>query len=423
MAVFFGGGDFTLLEALAGFRDGIDAAGAGARMLEAVTAWSWTLACGPAERCVALALRALAGTELLDGDHTFCLASAMATLVAADRDEAVAQWETIRAATHRRGSLFSALTVNLWEGFTLLRRGDLADAEALVRQSAHETTLWGVGDYAGASTGCGILAEVLVERGDLAGAEAVLAAGPPLVRANDGENHMRRARAALALARGATDEALAAADDYAVNEGGMTNPAWQPWRSLRALALARAGREEEALADARAELELASAYGAPRALGRALRVLGTLERDRGIDHLRAAVDTLAASPARLEHAYALAALGSALRRARRPNDARAPLREALDLATQCGADPLAEHARAELHAAGARPRAEALQGVAALTPSELRIAGLAADGSTNKAIAQTLFVTPKTVELHLSNAYRKLGIRSRHELGAALART
>ena len=55
-----------------------------------------------------------------------------------------------------------------------------------------------------------------------------------------------------------------------------------------------------------------------------------------------------------------------------------------------------------------------------LTPSERRVAGLAADGTANKIIAQTLYVTPKTVELHLSSAYRKLGIRSRRELPAAL---
>jgi DNA-binding NarL/FixJ family response regulator len=88
------------------------------------------------------------------------------------------------------------------------------------------------------------------------------------------------------------------------------------------------------------------------------------------------------------------ALGSALRRSGRPGEAREPLRQALDLATACG--------------------------VESLTPSERRVAGMAADGTANKVIAQTLYVTPKTVELHLSSAYRKLGIRSRRELPAAL---
>ena len=77
--------------------------------------------------------------------------------------------------------------------------------------------------------------------------------------------------------------------------------------------------------------------------------------------------------------------------------------------------------RTELYAAGARPRTDALSGAAALTASERRVATLAAGGETNRDIAQTLYVTPKTVEVHLSNAYRKLGIRSRRELATALA--
>ena len=86
----------------------------------------------------------------------------------------------------------------------------------------------------------------------------------------------------------------------------------------------------------------------------------------------------------------------------------------------CGALPLAEHARSELYAAGARPRTEALSGPSSLTASERRVVDLAAAGRTNRDIAQALFVPPKTVEVHLSNAYRKLGIRSRRELRGAL---
>jgi DNA-binding CsgD family transcriptional regulator len=77
--------------------------------------------------------------------------------------------------------------------------------------------------------------------------------------------------------------------------------------------------------------------------------------------------------------------------------------------------------RSELYASGATPRTTALHGVESLTASERRIAELAAEGQTNRDIAQVLFVTPKTVEVHLTNAYRKLGIRSRRELPSALA--
>jgi DNA-binding CsgD family transcriptional regulator len=71
-------------------------------------------------------------------------------------------------------------------------------------------------------------------------------------------------------------------------------------------------------------------------------------------------------------------------------------------------------------ATGARPRRVALSGLDALTPSERRVAGMAAKEMTNRDIAQALFVTPKTVEVHLSSVYRKLGIASRAQLAGAL---
>jgi len=128
----------------------------------------------------------------------------------------------------------------------------------------------------------------------------------------------------------------------------------------------------------------------------------------------------ARSPARLEHAKTLAEEGAALRAARRPTEARDPLRHALELADALGADALAKRVRHELYAAGGRPRTTAQRGAAALTPSERRVVERAAAGQTNRAIAEALFVTPKTVELHLSNAYRKLGARSRHDLAGLL---
>ena len=126
------------------------------------------------------------------------------------------------------------------------------------------------------------------------------------------------------------------------------------------------------------------------------------------------------SPARLEHARAQVELGAALRRANQRTAAREPLREGLDGARRCGATRLAERAAAELRAAGARPRNEVLTGPAALTASERRTAEMAAAGLSNPEIAQALFVTVKTVEGHLSGAYRKLDVRSRAELPRAL---
>jgi DNA-binding CsgD family transcriptional regulator len=157
-------------------------------------------------------------------------------------------------------------------------------------------------------------------------------------------------------------------------------------------------------------------------IGVTLRTLGLVAGGpEGEAHLREAVDVLSPSGARLEHAKALVDLGAALRRGNRRADSRAYLREGLDLAHRVGAGSLAQRAQAELAATGARPRRLQLTGIESLTPSERRVAELAAGQMTNKDIAQTLFVTPKTVEVHLSSAYRKLEISSRSELASALA--
>jgi DNA-binding NarL/FixJ family response regulator len=154
-----------------------------------------------------------------------------------------------------------------------------------------------------------------------------------------------------------------------------------------------------------------------------LRVKGRLaEGAEAIEHLVEAAAVLERSPARLEHARALVDLGAALRRAGHRRDARQPLRDGHELASACDAQTLRETARAELAASGVRMRRPALTGTNSLTPSERRIADMAAAGSSNAQIAQALFVTVKTIEMHLSNAYRKLAITNRTQLAAVLDR-
>ncbi len=156
---------------------------------------------------------------------------------------------------------------------------------------------------------------------------------------------------------------------------------------------------------------------------RAGRVLGLCEQGtRSLRSLRAAVRLGSDAPTRLETMRALVDLGAALRRENRRSEARDPLERAADMARRGGAVALSERARIELAASGARPRRDALlSGPASLTPSERRIAELAANGQSNREIAQALFVTPKTVEYHLRNAYRKLDIQTRGELAGVLA--
>jgi DNA-binding CsgD family transcriptional regulator len=145
--------------------------------------------------------------------------------------------------------------------------------------------------------------------------------------------------------------------------------------------------------------------------------------EAGMRLLEEATQTLETSSAQLERARALVEFGAGLRRAGRRVDARDSLTAGLELAHRCGARPLEERALVELRAAGARPRRPVASGVDALTPSERRVADLAAEGMANKEIAQSLFVTLRTVEMHLSNAYRKLEISSRRELSGALGKT
>jgi DNA-binding NarL/FixJ family response regulator len=184
------------------------------------------------------------------------------------------------------------------------------------------------------------------------------------------------------------------------------------------------GEHAEARRLAEEDLELARRFGAPRALGMTMRAAAlTHQRGPDLTMLSEATEVLSTSDARLEYLRVLVDLGAAIRRAGRPAKARERLRRGYELARRCGARALAGRALQELLAAGARPRRTALSGVDSLTPSELRVAQLAADGMTNREIAQALFVTEKTVEAHLGHAYPKLDITSRTELPAKLKRS
>jgi DNA-binding NarL/FixJ family response regulator len=142
--------------------------------------------------------------------------------------------------------------------------------------------------------------------------------------------------------------------------------------------------------------------------------------DRGATLLREAVDEFGRGDARLERARALADLGAMLRRRNRRAEARELLREAIDTAHRCGAQLLATRAETELRATGARPRRLTLTGIDSLTASERRVAELAGQGLSNREVAQTLFVTARTVEGHLTSVFRKLQLDSRSELTSAL---
>ena len=391
-----------------------------AKMLASPAALWWSYTGGSADECVELALGALAGGDLIVADNGLMMMAALLTLVLADRPEADAAWELAQGEAHRHGSLLGISSIHLWHGFTLLQYGELADAEESLRSGQEEFDAWGFGHVARTYTGS-FIARTLVERGRIGEARTWHDRVRPQPDENsEGSRYWRAGLVELLVAEGRDSDALAAYEDYVRRHSHVELPTATFARLHAARALDRLGRHEEAIALVEEELAEARRWGAPGTVGPVLRVLGSLRQEEGTALLEEAVTVLERSHARLELAKALAELGSALRRDRRPSDAREPLRRALELADACGADALVEHVRSELYATGSRPRTTALGGVDALTASERRVAGFAADGQSNRDIAQALFVTPKTVEVHLSSAYRKLGIRSRRELAEAL---
>jgi DNA-binding CsgD family transcriptional regulator len=191
---------------------------------------------------------------------------------------------------------------------------------------------------------------------------------------------------------------------------------------VASVALAQLGEEERALELAHEELRFAQELGTPRAVGIAQRAVALAgpadDRQAGLE---AALATLEKGTAKLELARVTCELGAEMRRRGERSAARDLLRRAYALASECGGTRLANRARDELGRSGARLIREPASGIDALTPSEVRVAELAAEGLTNREVAQALFVSEKTVETHLGRVYRKLDIKSRHALPGALA--
>jgi DNA-binding CsgD family transcriptional regulator len=377
-----------------------------------------------AEEAAALALRALSDGLLVRGEtaESWALNHAIFVLALCDRaQEARTALDAAFAETRTRGSLFGVGAVANSSSFAYLRVGDLLAAESDAR-AAHEAmglhaSFW--------PTRVAVVVHSLVERGELEDATAELRAYDALGPVPDVlvGSRLLVARATLALRAERPRDALADLADVAAREArwGLSDPELG-WRSLAAEAHAAVGEHEEARRLAAEQLGLAQRWGTETAIGAALRTVGRVgpDDDASLRALEEAVERLTRSPSRLELARAQVDLGKALRRRGEAARARGPLREGIAIARSCHAVALADAGHAELLAAGARPRRQELSGVKALTASERRTADLAASGLGNREVAETLFVTIKTVENHLARAYQKLGIRSRDELPAAL---
>ncbi|GAA1067717.1 helix-turn-helix transcriptional regulator [Streptomyces asiaticus] len=269
------------------------------------------------------------------------------------------------------------------------------------------------------------LATILIDRGEPERAEELLAA---VTRPNlDGfvmEYHsylMARARARWALGDSATALRLLLDCGASLEESGFANPVFLPWWAEAACLLAAEKRADEARDLVEHGAELARRWSTPRALGLAALARGvTTAGEEGIAQLTEAVEHFSGSPARSEYARAEFLLGGALLDAGRPREARERLRSAVDLAQGCGALALARDARSRLVAAGGRMREITASPVDLLTGTERKVAQMASRGAGNREIAESLFVTVRTVETHLTSVYRKLSVGQRGELASVL---
>ena len=392
----------------------------------ATSAIETAIATGPASEAADVARRALQEGGLLEqlSSESPAVYFATCALTLGDRaDLAEHHLAGALAAARSGGAVRGFVFSSCFRAWTRHRCGALSSAEADVDAFlgiAVELSLDIVLPF-----GLGVLVAVRLERTGPEEADAALQSVDAQRWDPDSDlyQELRAARARLRLAQQRPGEALRDTQAIACweREWGAAHDAWTHWRSLAVRALMALGRQTEAEVLAARAVELARTFGARDYLGLSLRTAALVASPaRRQELLEEAVLVLEPSQARLEHAYALTDLGATLRRADRRADGRARLTAGLELARACGATRLAARAVTELEAAGAHPRPSVSAGVDALTPSERRIAEMAAAGSSNPQIAQALFVSLKTVETHLGHAYGKLGIHSRTELPAVL---
>jgi len=360
--------------------------------------------------------------ELLDAlgptDPTTALA-VTAQLWADDLDSAIARLTAIVEESRRRGSVRGFVAACHFRAIGWWRRGALLELEADAGNALEHGAPYGL------PLAAPFLAMALLERGQVAAAHAALERALP-----DGDDlpavalFALEARARVDVAQRRPDAARVALGRAEALERayGLQGSGISQWRAVAAPLWHAAGAEETARALARKWVAAMEAYGAPRAIGVARTTLAAVgPPEQRIGQLEAAVAVLRGASARLDLARALVELGAALRRERRRGEAREPLREGQELALRAGATVLARRADQELAAAGEQPRHSRPEQRDELTAHELRVAHMAADGMTNREIAQSLFVTQKTIEAHLSSVYRKLDIRSRVQLVRALS--
>jgi DNA-binding CsgD family transcriptional regulator len=373
----------------------------------------------PAVLVASVLERALAEHPLVDeGAHGVVLAFPVVALVIIDHlDRADRALAAAIDSPYARRSVMTITVTQHWSAVTAFRRGDLVRSRAHAQRAlaACASDEWILYDpWIRAN-----LAATLLELGDSDAAESVLADAqePDPV----GRCLMLEAQARLAAAAGRPERAyeLFTEAGRSLDAMGLVSPGFISWRAPAAVAAEQLGRHDEAVRLVEADLLLARRAGIARSIGVALRAAAAIgPASAAVALLEESVTALQSTAGKLELARSFTDLGVVLRRSGRSAAAREPLGRALDLATAAGAEPLARQAADELRAAGSRPRRARRTGFDALTPTERRIAELVARQRTNSQIAQDLYITTKTVEWHLSNAFQKLNVSNRQQLTA-----
>lgn len=402
----------------------IDPDGPGGRLAAAIDARTAAVD-GDAGQAVKAAKRALGDEGIIFVEDPELVAAVMAViiLVIADEVDAAQQAAEQGLAIGREQNIPAGIARGLsLRSLVAWARGDLVNAEADIRQAIDLVKLADIAPLVFLFSAP--LVTILIERDELPAAEAqleILGVSEGPMPANPMFSMMAMSRGHLRFERGEYEQSL---EDLLWTStqidrfGPVLAANCSPWVVGGLIA---AGERPRALGIASDVISGAQRWGAPAAVARAMRAEAAARGGaEGIAMLERAAILLESSPRQLERAYVLTDLGAALRRAGRRADARPPLRSAVKLARQGGAVRVAKRATDELQATGEKVRSYAPIGVESLTPSERRVAELAASGMSNRQIAQSLFVTVKTVEAHLSAAYDKLDIGSRRQLPGAL---
>jgi hypothetical protein len=339
----------------ASYRDGpqpeVRGTGDGARMLAATLCYERLLDGGDRDGTIDLARFALAEDRLLDVDNGLLWVFAATVLLVSDGDLPGAPtggsrgplpglagfWERARQGAYATGSIFAAMSANLWRGYFQWRTGALDDALGSLGDAVEQNSMWGSSPV-GATYIAAFTAGVHLDRGDTEAARRAVDAARCLPHVGEGTRLLHESATRLLLTEHRPAEAVAELTG-AAEPFGIPNPAWAPWRGLRAQGLAALGELEEATALATEEVAALRRWGAPSALGTSLRILGELpgvgDTAEGTADLREAVQVLETGNAPVELARAQVAL------ARAPDvaggEALVLLRAALESSRVCGA--------------------------------------------------------------------------------------